>query len=66
MNEEIFEIKHSSENKGEIIFFFDKESFNLSGWQVIDLNGNNTNFKISNLDKNQNLDKKLFNIPIIN
>ena len=65
LNEEIFEIKHSSENKGEIIFFFDKESFNLSGWQVIDLNGNNTNFKISNLDKNQNLDKKLFNIPII-
>ena len=65
LNEEIFEIKHSAENKGEIIFFFDKESFNLSGWQVIDLNGNNTNFKISNLIKNQNLDKKLFNIPII-
>ena len=66
LNEKILEIKYSAENKGEIIFFFEKESFNLSGWEIIDLNGNYTNFKISNLNKNQNLDKKLFNIPTIN
>tara|TARA_B100000029_G_scaffold149123_1_gene144404 strand:- start:322 stop:888 length:567 start_codon:yes stop_codon:yes gene_type:complete len=66
LNEEIFEIKYSAENKGEIIFFFDKENFNLSGWEITDLNGNHTNFKIKNLNKNQDLDNKLFSIPEIN
>ena len=66
LNEEIFKIKYSTENKGEIIFFFNKENFNLSGWEIIDLNGNHTSFKIDNLNKNQNLNNKLFSIPEIN
>jgi len=66
LNGEILEIKHSTEKKGEIIFFFNKKSFDLSGWEITDLNGNQTNFKIDNLSKNQSLDKKLFIIPEIN
>ena len=66
LNEEIFKIKYSTENKGEIIFFFNKENFNLSGWEIIDLNGNHTSFKIDNLNKNQDLNNKLFSIPVIN
>jgi len=66
LNEAIFEIKYFAKNKGEIIFFFDKESFNLSGWEITDLNGNYTNFKIDNLNKNQDLDNKLFSVPKIN
>ena len=65
-NEEIFKLKFSGEKKGEITFFFNKKNFDLSGWEIIDLNGNHTNFEIKNLNKNQNLDKKLFSIPAIN
>ena len=64
--EESFQIKYSEENKGEIVFFFDRISFDLSGWEIADLNGNYTIFKIDNLNKNQSFDKKLFNIPTIN
>ena len=66
LGKESFQIKYSEKNKGEIIFFFDKKSFDLSGWEVADLNGNYTNFKINNLNKNESFDKKLFNIPEIN
>ena len=66
LNEEIFKIKYSTKNKGEIIFFFNKENFNLSGWEFIDLNGNHTSFKIDNLNKILNLYNKLFSIPEIN
>ena len=66
LEKDFFEIKYSKENKGEIIFFFDKKSFDLSGWKIVDLNGNHTSFKINNLSKNQSLDKKLFAIPAIN
>ena len=65
-NGEIFKVKFSNEKKGEITFFFNKTNFDLSGWEIIDLNGNHTNFEIKNLNKNQNLDKKLFSIPAIN
>ena len=64
--QESFKIKYSEENKGEIVFFFDRISFDLSGWEIADLNGNYTIFKINNLNKNQSFDKKLFNIPTIN
>ena len=65
-NGEIFEVKYSGKKKGKITFFFNKKNFDLSGWEIIDLNGNHTNFEIKNLNKNQNLDKKLFSIPKIN
>jgi len=65
-NGEIFEVKHLGKKKGEITFFFNKKNLDLSGWEIIDINGNHTNFQIKNLNKNQNLEKKIFNIPAIN
>ncbi len=65
-NQDSYQIEYSEEDKGEIIFFFDKGSFDLSGWEIVDLNGNYTAFKINNLNKNEILDKKLFDIPTIN
>ena len=62
LNNKFIELKYNSEKKGEIIFFFDKEKLDLSGWKIKDLNGNHTVFSINNLIKNPNLDKKLFNI----
>ena len=59
-------IKYSGENKGDMIFFFDKQSFNLKGWEIIDVYGNQTSFQIDIVDKNINLSKKLFLIPEIN
>ena len=66
LNNKFIELKYNSEKKGEIIFFFDKEKLDLSGWKITDLNGNHTVFSINNLIKNPNLDKKLFNIPGFN
>ena len=66
LNNKFIELKYNSEKKGEIIFFFDKEKLDLSGWKIKDLNGNHTVFSINNLIKNPNLDKKLFNIPGFN
>ena len=66
LNNKFIELKYNSEKKGEIIFFFDKEKLDLSGWKNKDLNGNHTVFSINNLIKNPNLDKKLFNIPGFN
>ena len=66
LNNKFIELKYNSEKKGEIIFFFDKEKLDLSGWKIMDLNGNHTVFSINNLIKNPNLDKKLFNIPGFN
>ncbi len=65
LNNSIIKIKYSAENKGQITFLFDEKSFDLSGWEVTDLNGNYTSFMIDNLSKNKILDKKLFNIPEI-
>ena len=66
LNNKFIELKYNSEKKGEIIFFFDKEKLDLSGWKIMDLNRNHTIFSINNLIKNPNLDKKLFNIPGFN
>ncbi len=60
------EIKYFEPSKGEIVFFFDKKNFDLSGWKIADFSGNYTSFKINNLSKNENLDRKLFFIPVIN
>ena len=53
-------------NKGEIKIFFDKENYDIFGWETNDLNNNYTSFELHNIVKNENLDTKLFNIPEIN
>ena len=62
-NKNHFEIIYSDENKGEIVFFFDLISFDLEGWEIINLDGSKTTFILKNIFKNQEIDKKLFQIP---
>ena len=51
------------ENNYEINIFFDKQNFNLVGWQTLDIYQNLNMTFISNLKKNQKIDQKIFNLP---
>ena len=51
------------ENNYEINIFFDKQNFNLVGWQTSDIYQNLNMTFISSLKKNQNIDQKIFNLP---
>ena len=62
-NNKRFEIIYSDKNKGEIVFFFDLINFDLEGWEIINLDGSKTTFILKNIFKNQEIDKKLFQIP---
>jgi len=52
------------ENDYEINIFFNKQNFNLVGWQILDIYQNLNMTFISNLKKNQNIDEKIFKLPI--
>ena len=51
------------ENENEINLFFDKKTFNLIGWQTIDLYQNVSITYLSSIKRNQKLNKKLFILP---
>ena len=51
------------ENNYEINIFFDKQNFNLVGWQTSDIYQNLNMTFISSLKKNQNIYQKIFNLP---
>jgi len=51
------------ENDYEINIFFDNLNFNLVGWQTLDIYQNLNETFISNLEINQNIDQKIFNLP---
>ena len=51
------------ENENEINLFFDKKTFNLIGWQTIDIYQNVSITYLSSIRRNQKLDKDLFVIP---
>ena len=51
------------ENENEINLFFDKETFNLIGWQTIDVYQNISITYLSSIKRNQKLNKNLFVIP---
>ena len=65
-NNNHFKIIYSNKNKGEIVFFFDLISFDLDRWEIINLDGSKTTFILKNIFKNQEIDKKLFQIPNFN
>ncbi len=50
----------------EINIFFDKKSFNLIGWQTLDIYQNLNITFISSLKKNQKLKKNFFKLPKTN
>ena len=51
------------ENENEINLFFDKKSFNLIGWQTIDIYQNLSITYVSNIIKNSNINENLFILP---
>ena len=51
------------ENDNEINLFFDKKTFNLVGWQTIDIYQNISITYLSSIKRNQKLEKGLFKLP---
>ena len=54
----------SIESNGNLInIFFDKDSFDLIGWQTEDVYQNLVVTYIFNIKKNSNIDKRIFKLP---
>ncbi len=54
------------ENENEINIFFDKNTFNLIGWQTLDIYQNLSITYLSSINKNNDLNNKLFELPTQN
>ena len=52
-----------TENENEINLFFDKKTYNLIGWQTIDIYQNVSITYLSSIKRNQKLKKQLFKLP---
>ena len=52
--------------KNEIIVLFDKKSFQLSGWKIIDQYNNRITFELKIIAKNSIFQKNTFKIPSAN
>ena len=51
------------ENENQINLFFDKTTFNLIGWQTIDIYQNISITYLSSIKRNQKLEEDLFLLP---
>ena len=51
------------ENENEISIFFSKKSYNLIGWQTIDVYQNLSITHLSSIQKNTKIDKSIFRLP---
>jgi outer membrane lipoprotein-sorting protein len=51
------------ENENEINVFFDKDNYNLVGWQTLDIYQNLTITHLNSIKKNQEIEEKLFQLP---
>ena len=52
-----------NENDNEISIYFDKQTYNLIGWQTLDIYQNLSITLLSSIVKNQKIDENLFNLP---
>ena len=52
-----------TEDNNEINIFFNKDDYNLIGWQTIDIYQNLNITYLSSIIKNQKLKKNLFKLP---
>ncbi len=52
------------ENENEINLFFDKNTYNLIGWQTLDIYQNLSITYLYSITKNKKLEKDLFKLPI--
>ncbi len=70
LNERIIDDKYInfifSENENEISLFFNKQTFDLIGWQTVDMYQNLSITYLSNINKNQKLNNDLFKLPKAN
>ena len=70
LNERIIDNRYINfffkENENEISLFFDKQSFDLIGWQTVDIYQNLSITYLSNINKNQKLNNDLFKLPKAN
>ena len=51
------------ENENEINLFFDRKTFNLIGWQTVDIYQNLSITYLNSITKNRQLEKDLFKLP---
>ena len=51
------------ENENEINLFFDKKTYNLIGWQTVDIYQNVSIIYLSSIKRNQKLRKEIFKLP---
>ena len=51
------------ENDTKINLFFDKKTFNLVGWQTVDIYQNSSITYINSIIKNRKVKNNLFNLP---
>ena len=70
LKEKILDKTHISfeieDNDNEINIFFDNKTFNLIGWQTKDIYQNINFTYLSSIKINQQVDKKLFKLPVQN
>ena len=52
-----------TENENEINLFFDKKTYNLIGWQTVDIYQNVSITYLSAIKRNQKLKKEIFKLP---
>ena len=52
-----------TENENEINLFFDKKTYNLIGWQTVDIYQNVSITYLSSIKRNQKLKKEIFELP---
>ncbi|MDA7606298.1 outer-membrane lipoprotein carrier protein LolA [Pelagibacteraceae bacterium] len=60
------ELIYIGQNKQKITIKFEKKSYNLLGWKVVDQLQNNINFSIDIKDINSKINSEIFTIPSIN
>ena len=64
LSDRVIKLVYLDEN--EITVFFDKQTLDLKGWQIIDQYNNNINFSLKIIAKNDVFKKGTFKIPEMN
>ena len=62
ISEELINLSFN-ENNNQISIYFDKNTYNLIGWQTLDIYQNLSITFLSSIVKNQKIDDNLFNLP---
>ena len=64
ITENIIRLNYLTDNK--ITIYFDRETFDLKGWEIIDQFNNNIKFSLNIISKNDVFKKGTFKVPDIN